>query len=83
MQPSPMAETSRFPAPRLRLCIVITPLLHRPNPVERAFRSFTPLYPFQRYGMSVWLRFPNTADSLPNPVRVSGFVHDLAVLVVP
>src|SRR3989442_10652024 len=30
MQPSPMVETSRLPAPRLRFCIVITPLLQNP-----------------------------------------------------
>src|SRR5260370_42528403 len=30
MQPSPMPETSRLPAPRLRFCIVITPLLQNP-----------------------------------------------------
>src|SRR5712692_2915001 len=30
MQPSPMAETSRLPAPKLRFCIVITPLLQNP-----------------------------------------------------
>jgi len=28
--------------------------------------------------MPVWPRFPNTADSLPNPVVCSDFVHGLA-----
>src|SRR5207244_9708903 len=85
MQPSPMAETSRLPAPKLRFCIVITPLLQNPaEPNGMAFCSFrTPRYPFQRYGMPVWLRFPNTADSLPNPVGCPDFVHGLAWRVVP
>src|SRR5260370_14654876 len=85
MQPSPMAETSRLPAPKLRFCIVITPLLQNPaEPNGMAFCSFrTPRYPFQRYGMPVWLRFPNTADSLPNPVGCPDFVHGLALRVVP
>ena len=91
MQPSPMAETSRLPAPKLRFCIVITPLLQNPacckirrNRTGMAFCSFrTPRYPFQRYGMPVWLRFPNTADSLPNPVGCPDFVHGLAGRVVP
>src|SRR6266436_577030 len=85
MQPSPTAETSILPAPRLRFCIVITPLLQNlGNRTGMAFCSFrTPRYPFQRYGMPVWLRFPNTADSLPNPVACSDFVHGLAWRVVP
>ena len=33
--------------------------------------------------MSVWLRFPNTADSLPIPVGCYDFVHGLAGRVVP
>src|SRR5882762_10717326 len=37
MQPSPMAETSRLPAPRLRFCIVITPLLQ--NAAEPEWHS--------------------------------------------
>jgi AraC-like DNA-binding protein len=49
-----------------------------------AFGSFTaPHHAFQRYGMPVWLRFPNTADYLPNPVACSDFVHGLAGRVVP
>src|SRR6266436_1271205 len=85
MQPSPTAETSILPAPRLRFCIVITPLLQNlGNRTGMAFCSFrTPRYPFQRYGMPVWLRFPNTADSLPNPVACSDFVHGLPWRVVP
>ena len=33
--------------------------------------------------MLVWLRFPNTADSLPIPVGCYDFVHGLAGRVVP
>jgi hypothetical protein len=85
MQPSPMAETSRLPAPRLRFCIVITPLLQNPaEPDGNGILRFrTARYQFQRYGMSVWMRFPNTADSLPNPVVCSDFVHGLVWRVVP
>ena len=85
MHPSPMAETSRLPAPKLRFCILITPLLQiRRSRMAMAFCSFrTPRHPFQRYGMPVWPRFPNTADSLPNPVVCSDFVHGLAWRVVP
>ena len=67
MHPNPMADTSRLPPPRLRFCIVITPLLHWPNQVEIAFGGFAALYPFPRYGMLGYLCFPDTADSLPNP----------------
>src|SRR6267143_4246045 len=56
----------------------------RRNRTGMAFCGFrTPRYPFQRYGMPVWLRFPNAADSLPNSVACSDFVHGLAWRIVP
>src|SRR6266436_7346084 len=39
MQPSPMAETSRLPAPRLRFCIVITPFVAKSGGTGREWHS--------------------------------------------
>jgi len=57
MQPSPMAETQDSRS-KIAFCIVIT-LCCKMRRNRMAFCSFrTPRYPFPRYGMPVWRRFP-------------------------